>query len=163
MKQIKQFLLLSVLVGFTSCTVTKSAQEYNKDVVYQEILTMFNSYHNDVKEQGLLAQLNYLDASEDFYWLPVGYKTPQNYTSLKTIIIESAKNLKSIELEWVQLQITPVTGQFATYSGVVKVAMKDIQDRLSAAYVIETGTLIKRVNEWKLLSGQSQLSKPSYK
>lgn len=116
---------------------------------------MLNSYHNDIERDGLMAEFRYLDSSEDFFWVPPGYNTALGYDTIKTIILSGAPGMAKAELQWDQLRVNPLTPGLATYSGVVSGSYTDTAGNVFPHWIIESGTVIKREDGWKLLSGQT--------
>lgn len=121
---------------------------------------MFNNYHNDIKKDGLTAEFKYLDHSSDFFWVPPGYSSALTYDSVNSILMTNAKLYSEILFEWDTLQIFPLTKEIANYSGIVKGTMTDTSGIETSVLIIESGTVIKRPDGWKLLSGQSAILEP---
>jgi len=98
-----------------------------------------------------------LDKSSDFFWVPPGYNTALSYDSVKNILEINSKAYRSVEFQWDTIQIFPLTNEIANYSGIVNGIMIDTSGIKSTVSIIESGTIIKREDGWKLLSGQSRL------
>ena len=118
---------------------------------------MFSNYHDDIRRDGLTAEFKYLDSSADFFWVPPGYNSALSYDSVRTILEGNAKLFSGVEFSWTTLQIYPLTDEIATYSGIVNGAMTDTSGNVSSMQIIESGSVIKRADGWKLLNGQSAL------
>ncbi len=116
---------------------------------------MLNDYHAAIKKDGLIAEFNYLDDSLDFFWVPPGYQSALSYDSVRTILEANAKAFKSTDLSWYTLEVFPQSNSLATYTGIVKGTMTDTANQTTNVSIIESGTLIKRENGWKLLCGQA--------
>ncbi|MDW7690645.1 hypothetical protein R9C00_22195 [Flammeovirgaceae bacterium SG7u.111] len=56
------------------------------------------------------------------------------------------------------LEVFPLTNEIANYSGTVRGRMVDKSGVETNVTIIESGTVIKREDGWKLLSGQSAVS-----
>lgn len=69
----------------------------------------------------------------------------------------SHKALLSVKMEWDTLQVFPLTNEIANYSGIVDGVMIDTSGIEARMSILESGTLIKREDGWKLLSGQSKI------
>ncbi len=54
----------------------------------------------------------------------------------------------------------PLSEKIANYSGIVKGSMIDTSGIKASVLIIESGTVIKRLDGWKLLSGQSAVLNP---
>jgi len=98
-----------------------------------------------------------LDQSTDFFWVPPGYKSALSYDSVRQILEINAKSFRAIEFNWDTLQVFPLSDKIANYSGIVKGSMIDTSGIKSSVIIIESGTVIKRSDGWKLLSGQSAI------
>lgn len=146
------FLIILVVLG---CNKEQS-KEFDKAQIITEIETMFQNYHQAIKENGLPAEFDYLDTSEDFFWVPPGYKSAIKYDSIKAILIENNKSIQSVSFEFETLEVFPLSKKIANYSGIVKGKMTDTSQVTSFFKIIESGTLIKHADGWKLLNGQSR-------
>ncbi|MDA0194546.1 MAG: nuclear transport factor 2 family protein [Bacteroidetes bacterium] len=129
----------------------------DKRAIVQNVTQMLNDYHKDIGQKGLTAEFDYLDQSADFFWVPPGYEIALSYDSVRNILEGSAKAVRSIEFHWDTLQIFPLSNEIANYSGIVSSLMIDTAGIESKRSMIESGTIIKRENGWKLLSGQSRV------
>lgn len=146
------FLIIILVLGCKK----EQTKKLDKTQIVSEIEMMFNDYHEAIKQNGLPAEFDYLDNSNDFFWIPPGYKSTVKYDSIKAILIENNKSIQSISFEFETLEIFPLTPEIANYSGSVKGEMLDTSNVTSNFKIIESGTLIKRADGWKLLNGQSR-------
>ena len=157
----KKLVLVSlVLLLLNSCNQTDHFNKSDKEKIIKDIVKMFDNYHDDIKKDGLTAEFNYLDHSDDFFWVPPGYKSAISYDSVKTILKINARYQKSIEFSWDTLQIFPLSHKIANYSGIVNGIVVDNSGTKSNITIIESGTVIKRSNGWKILNGQSAILEP---
>ena len=140
-----------------SCDGTKNPNDLNMSQTIEDIHQMLDAYHKDISEEGLTAEFKYLDKSSDFFWVPPGYNTALTYDSVKNILETNSKAFHSVKFQWDTLQIFPLTNEIANYSGIVSGLMIDTAGIESNVSIIESGTIIKRENGWKLLNGQSRL------
>ncbi|MEO9965760.1 MAG: hypothetical protein ABJF11_08230 [Reichenbachiella sp.] len=138
-----------------SCDYNPKSQAMDKDQIKLEVQQMFDNYHKDIATDGLLAEFKYLDTSADFYWVPPGYDAALSYDSVETILTANAKSFQQIYFGWDTLQIFPLTADIANYSGIVLGEMTDTAGTQMNVSIIESGTVIRREDGWKLLSGQS--------
>ena len=157
----KKALCIGILLILISCG---DKQEQDQDVLDKkqitgEIKQMLSNYHADVARDGLTAEFKYLDQSSDFYWVPPGYKSALNYNAVRTILEQNAKSLRKAIFHWDTLQIFPLSNDLANYTGIVNGFMVDTAGIESNISIIESGTIIKRKDGWKLLSGQSAVLK----
>ena len=150
---------ISILIILISCSEPEISTDLNISRTTEEIYQMLNAYHRDIGDEGLTAEFKYLDKSSDFFWVPPGYNTALSYDSVKNILEANSKAFRSIEFHWDTVQIFPLTNEIANYFGIVSGLMIDTSGVKSTVSIIESGTIIKREDGWKLLSGQSRLLK----
>lgn len=154
MKATSYSLLLLILI---SCSGKEHTMDLDKKGTAYAVREMLDNYHNDIARDGLTAEFKYLDNSSDFFWVPPGYNTALSYDSVRTILEENSKMFHSVMFQWESLQVFPLTNEIANYTGILKSHMIDTARVESSVTMIESGTLIKREDGWKLLSGQSRL------
>jgi hypothetical protein len=152
------FILVAICLNCTQKNDQLSSEDKIK--VTSEILQMFDNYHEDIKKDGLTAEFKYLDNSSDFYWVPPGYRSPLSYDSIQHILLANSKSIQSIEFAFDTISIHPIAKKIATYTGIVHGKMRDTSATYSSFKIIESGTLIKRYDGWKLLNGQSRNLSP---
>ena len=157
---VKYYLSAIILLFLNSCVQTEKLTEVEKEHVVSEIAMMFDNYHNDIRKEGLTAEFKYLDQSTDFFWVPPGYKSALSYDSVHSILVNNAKLFNEVLFEWDTLQIFPLTKEIANYSGIVEGSMTDTSGTVTRLLIIESGTVVKRPDGWKLLSGQSAVLEP---
>ena len=153
MKPLYILILLSIL---SACNKKENAV-FKEAVVSSEVAKMLDEYHAAIKENGLMAEFKYLDNSSDFFWVPPGYSSALSFDSVKHILETNSKAFRSVEFNWDTLQIFPLSNEIANYTGIVSSLMIDTTGIQSTFSIIESGTVIKRGNDWKLLSGQSAI------
>lgn len=154
MKSLRLFIILTTVL-LTSC-LKEQSKSFDKQEIISEIQTMFENYHEAIKQDGLTAEFDYLDSSDDFFWVPPGYKSALKNDSIKAILLQNNKSIQSISFDFETLEIFPLSEKIANYSGIVKGIMIDTSNLTSNFKIIESGTLIKRTDGWKLLNGQSR-------
>ena len=147
--------IISAILLFFSCQPSNPPDSFNKKIVIEEVKTMLDDYHNAIKNGGLTAEFPYLDQSSDFFWVPPGYRSALTFDSVKIILEQNAKAFQAIEFHWDTLQLFPLSSEIVNYSGIVSGSMTDTAGIKSRVSIIESGTIIKRQDGWKLLSGQS--------
>ena len=150
-----------VLLFLSSCVQTEKLNDSDKGLIIAEVTVMFNNYHSDIRKDGLTAEFKYLDQSPDFFWVPPGYNSALTYDSVYSILVTNAKLFNEVSFEWDTLQIFPLTKEIANYSGIVKGTMTDTSGIVSSVLIIESGTIIRRSDGWKILSGQSAVLEPN--
>ncbi len=152
---IHQSVCFIFLITFFACNLLQNPIDTDKETVVSEVQEMLDSYHKAIKENGLTAEFNYLDHSNDFFWVPPGYTSALTYDSVKTILETNATLFNKVEFHWDTLQVFPLTNEIANYFGIVGGVITDTSGQNTKVVIIESGTIIKRPDGWKLLSGQS--------
>lgn len=153
--KIGRLISVFVLVAICSCKEAKEPEAFDKESVAFEIEQMLIDYHSAMNKGGLMAEFDYLDDSPDFFWVPPGYETALTYDSVRTILTSNSKSLRSVKFHWDTLQVFPLSTTVGSYTGIVKGQMVDTSGAETNVSIIESGTLIKRTDGWKLLNGQS--------
>lgn len=159
---VRYYLAIITLLLLNSCVQTEKLNASEKELIVAEVREMFNNYHSDIRKSGLTAEFKYLDKSSDFFWVPPGYNSALTYDSVHTILVNNAKLFREILFEWDTLKIFPLTNEIANYSGIVKGSMTDTSGIVTSVLIIESGTVVRRSDGWKLLSGQSAVLEPEY-
>ena len=150
-------LMLIFCVVLLSCQEQSVQVEINKPQVVSEVTTMFNNYHEAIKQKGLTGEFPYLDNSSDFYWVPPEFSSALNYDQVCAILTQNAPAMKSVSFHWNSLTIHPLTNEIASFTGVVSGVTVDTSGNEQSMSLIESGTVIKRKDGWKLLCGQTSL------
>ena len=105
MKHLIPLLILSLAMA---CSPQSESQNFDKEAVAADINRMFDAYHEALNTEGILAEFDYLDTSEDFFWVPPGYSSALTYDSIKTIITQNDILLDSVHFEWESLKVNPM-------------------------------------------------------
>jgi len=150
-----QILFLPILLG--SCYQQEPLSAVEKEEIVKEVRQTLDKYYDDIRKSGLSAEFNYLDNAPDFFWVPPGYPELLSYDSVAVILKQSAPKYKYIDNKFNSLRINPLSKELAIYSGQLQSVMTDTSGSITAYSMIETGVLIKRVEGWKLLSGQTSI------
>ena len=153
----KQIFGILILVTLISCFQSDKLNDSEKELIINDVIEMLDNYHDDIRKDGLTAELKYLDQLTDFFWVPPGYKSTLSYDSVRHILESNAKSFQAIDFNRDTLQVFPLSDNIANYSGIVKGSMIDTSGIKSSVLIIESGTVIKRPDGWKILSGQSAL------
>lgn len=148
----KYLLIVLLLVGCSSPVVESN---FNSEQTMQEVKEALEAYHQAVNKDGLLAEFEYLDNSADFYWSPPGYSSTLYYDTVRAIIETNAALFTKVNFKWESINIHPLTNQIATFNGVVATKMIDTSGVEYNSRLLESGTVIKRTDGWKLLNGQT--------
>jgi len=137
--------------------VSACSQAFNATRVQEEAVDMLYRYHDAIESDGLLAEFKFLDDTDAFFWVPPGYSTALDYDSVRTILTINAPSVRMIEIEWESLEVMPLSADIASFHGIVNSVMTDTDGLLTETRLLESGTLIRRKDGWKLLSGQTHV------
>jgi hypothetical protein len=152
--------LVFVLLAIASCLPsTQETEGFETDAIVAEVREVLDSYYRDIKQKGLKAEFQYLDSSDNFFWVPPGYSSAILYDSVASILNANAAMFRSIDNAWDTLSVIPLSSDIATYTGRISSKATDTSGKKSTTMLIETGTLIKRKDGWKLLCGQTSVIK----
>jgi hypothetical protein len=157
---LKQYLAILpfFIIGCSGKKEYKQLSPDEKQRIIAGITVTLNNYYKDIQEKGLMAELNYLDHSPDFFWVPPGYATAISYDSVIAVLQKNAPAYKKINNSWESLQVIPHSSSIAAYTGVIHSSMIDTAEKLVEIKLVETGFLINRSGSWKLLCGQTAIS-----
>jgi hypothetical protein len=129
----------------------------DSDDTRNEIKTTFDNYYNDLRKEGLLAELKYLDSSAHFFWVPPGYLNYAGYDAIAAAIKKNASTLKSVDNRYDSLLIIPLTNDYAQFVVRTISTSVDATGDTSKTAFIESGVMVKRQNGWKFLSGHTSI------
>lgn len=140
---------VSIIVG-----CTQKSNPLEPDQVVKEVTEMLHEYHGAIEEGGLKAEFDYLDSTDEFFWIPPGYQAALDYDSVEAVLRARDPN-EGIELHWDTLKVTPLRNDLAQFYGTISMATTDTAGNVTNGNLVETGLVVKRSDGWKLLSGQS--------
>ncbi len=160
MKHIRLCLLFLLCLSgwWTACQAPREPQpftEKDRAAIVREVETMFNNYFQAIKKNGLTAEFSYLDASDDFFWVPPAYTSALSYDSVRTIVLENASAFRRIDYQWESVRINPLSPELAAYTGIVSGTLLDTTGTATQLRMTESGVVIRRLDGWKILCGQS--------
>jgi len=150
----KIFFLLTGLLFFVGCVQLEKKGNEDNDIS-AEVRQALNNYFEDIRKNGLSAEFNWLDSSADFFWVPPSFRSALTYDSVRNILKHNAKANRSVDLKWQTLKIIPLEEKLAIYTGTVQATTIDTSGISNTVYMIETGTVVRRKDGWKLLCGQT--------
>ena len=154
MKRPIQYLIWLALV---SCDTHESLTDAERREIVAAIRKTLDHYYDDIREEGLTAEFRYLDNSDSFFWVPPGYVSPLSYDSVAAILKQNAPKFQLVDNKFDTLTISPLSKELASYTGRLRSVMTDTTGKSTTYVMIETGIMIRRNEEWKLLSGQTTL------
>ncbi len=158
-QNIKYLLIIIFTISTLSCGEKVTLTEKDKNEVSAEVRKTLISYYDDIRTSGLTAEFNYLDNSKDFFWVPPGFSGAISYDSVATILNKNAKLFTSINNTFDTLIIVPLRSDLANYTCRLTSTMTLVNGKSSTMLMVESGTLIKRKDGWKLLCGQTTILK----
>ena len=150
--------IVITLIILLGCYQTKLTNE-EKEAISIEITNVLNKYTLAISHDGLMAEFDFLDSSAEFYWIPPGYTSALKYDSVKAIISGIAPGIKSMDNKYHDIQIWPYSNTHVGYTAHVNSTGVDTAGNTNITTLLESGTLIKRRNGWKLLSGHTSVVK----
>ena len=152
------FLLAVAFVALGACRPpSPSLTSEEQAIITDEVSETIRNYYADVRANGLLAETNYLDSSEHFFWVPPGYSSAISYDSVLGVLKQKAVMFRSIDNRLDTLRVVPLSLDLATYSARIHSRMVDTSGGESAFTLMETGLFIRREQGWKLFSGQTAI------
>lgn len=157
MIMISRLIAIGSLLLLAGCGSNNEFTESEKQQVTDDVRATLTGYYNDIEAQGLLAEFGYLDDSPDFFWVPPGFTSSISYDSVSAIIRASAPRYTRVQNSFETLQIFPLSESLASYTGRLRSVMTDTTGVATAFVLVETGTVIRRPDGWKLLNGQTNL------
>jgi hypothetical protein len=152
-----QFFPFLLYISLISCTKPAVFSSEEAEAIRYTVSETLRNYYQDVAREGLLAEFKYLDHSSDFFWVPPGFDSAISYDSVATILRQNAGKYKSINNSFSTLKIIPLSKDIALYTGRLRSVMIDTSGASLEADLLESGTLIRRLDGWKLLAGQTTL------
>jgi len=159
----KFFYSIFIFLVLFSCAPSPELNSAKKDEIRKEVQQFLMNYHEAIAKDGLTAEFDYLDASPNFFWVPPGYASALKYDSVRSILESNAKNFSEVQFTWRTLDLFPMSNSFVNFSGIVDGKMTDLSGVTAQMSILESGTIIKRAEGWKLLSGQSRMLNDSVK
>lgn len=148
--------LFSLAVLLASC---QPQDHFDKATIEQEVYDMLKAYDDSVRANGIEGEFDFLDDSDEFYWVPPNYKYAITYDSVATILRKMIPRLKYVNNEWDTLRIQALSKNYASFSGVVNSMVVTAGNDTIRTKLSETGLAVRRKNGWKLLSGQTNVIK----
>ena len=149
-------IFLAAILLCLSCRQSENGlSEKSAANVREEVLSTLRQYHKDIRYEGMLAELKYLDSTDLFSWYAPGYTGPIGYDSVAGILAEMAPLYSSVSHRWDSLSVIPQSRTEASYSGTVTSSMTQRSGFTDTIRFREEGTMIKRKDGWKLVTGKT--------
>ncbi|TDI66785.1 MAG: hypothetical protein E2O88_08645 [Bacteroidetes bacterium] len=137
------------------CLLFSCGNAGSSEYVIGEVSAMLNNYHEAIEKYGLEAELDYLDDSHEFFWVPPGYRTALDFDSVAAVLRVTDPSISAIQIHWDSLKIIPLRDDLAQFYGTITMQTTDTTGTITTGHLVETGLVIKRSDGWKLLNGQS--------
>lgn len=128
-----------------------------KQKVCNEVEKMLLAYQKDIRDNGMMAEFKYLDSSEDFFWVPPGYNSSIDYDSVVSAVTRNAHNFTKVDNVFTDLRILALSHHLATYTCKIRSEVTMTNGQAHSFTFLETGNLIRRGDDWKMLCGQTNL------
>jgi hypothetical protein len=150
-------LVIAAAIWSTQACNTGTMSKRQSARIATEAEAMLRDYHTQLAQHGLAAEFKFLDSTDQFSWHPAGYNGPINFDSVATTLRQLDDFYTSIQSKWDTLSIIPVSDTMATYTGEFTTKMTDVTGITDTYVMQETGTLIKRPDGWKMLTGKTTM------
>lgn len=124
-------------------------------VVERDVRDMLAAYGHATETRGLLAEFTYLDSSAQFSWMPPGYSSPIDFDSVAVSLRTNAPLIRSISWKWTSLNVLPLNDTLAYYYGRLNSTTTLHTDSVLAMDLLESGLVVRRGPDWKLLAGHT--------
>ncbi|MFN0032698.1 MAG: hypothetical protein ACKVOR_11110 [Flavobacteriales bacterium] len=153
-----KYIYLLPLVIFCGCLPDNSSSipsTFQRNKTEHEVRQFFDSYYAAMKAKGLIGELEFLDTTSDFFWVPPYYNSSITFDSVSAHLHNNAHLFQSVENSWEHVRIYPLNDSIATYTGKLHSKMIQPNDSALSATMLESGVVRKRNGHWKLLCGQT--------
>jgi hypothetical protein len=150
-------LVFATLVFIGSCSERTNLSTTEYDKIKREIEAALHKNFETIAAEGWIGELKALDDSRQFSWVPPGKYAPINYDSMKSVLQRATMTIEKTELAWIELYVKPISQTLATYSGRYSSRYTMKSGKVAEFTMAESGTVIRKKNGWKLISGQTFL------
>lgn len=151
-------LYIVIALALIQCQEDKSTlTDATKRIIIEDVKSALHEHAAIIQEKGLIAELNFLDPSPDFFWIPPGYEQPIYYDSVAAMIEADAQRYEVVANSFDSLKVIPLSERLAIYTAKMRSICTDTAAVITETHLLETGIVIKRKDGWKLLSGQTSL------
>lgn len=138
------------------CT-QQSDSQFDKQQITGEVEAMFEAYFDTTQDGGIQAGFTFLDTSQQFFWVPPGYKSAIGYDSVIAVLTAVAPSVASVKNKWLELTIHPLDNDYATFTGRIHSRMSDTSGVTTHTQLLESGVVVRRRSGWKMLCGQTRV------
>jgi len=123
---------------------------------------MMKSLVSDLNTDGIQSQLKYLDNSDKFQYTFLNSGKIYDYEELKKQLEISSSTDYKVNLSFDEFKITPLSDKLVSYSLILS-GYERIDGQNSDISLVETGTLIRRNDGWKIINAQTTVTYPKIK
>ena len=152
--KMKKLLIISIALICFSCDYNQEKNEFPKTQIKEEISIMMRNFVDDLNKSGVNSQIKYLDNSEDFRWTYSNERKIYQFNDLVKKFNNSKIEDYDVHLSFDELQIIPISENIANYNLKLSGYTKN-EGKNTDISILESGTLIKRNDEWKFLNMQT--------
>ncbi len=152
------YLIFCFVLQNVSCTnAAKELNENERQQIKNEISGLLHANFKNIAEKGYMEDLKSLDNSPGFYWIPPGQTMPISYDSVAAIIKKFIPGNRSVVSTWDTLHVQPINKEIATYAGKYHSIYTDTTGKVLEFNMHEIGTVVKRKEGWKIVSGKTSV------
>ena len=156
-KMTQSYAFLFCLIFVFGCT--PSTDLPGSEHAAKEVTEMLHKYHLAIAAGGLEAEFDYLDDTEEFFWVPPGYQSALDFDSVASVLRATDPAIAKTILEWDTLRVIPLRKDLVQFYGTITMISTDTAGVKTSGHLVETGLVVKRPDGWKLLNGQSAFFK----
>lgn len=146
-----------VFLMLGGCKSDKTLSPNEAKSIREDVINTLKQYHQDINNEGALAEIKYLDSTKDFSWLAPGFNSPLGYDSVVSILKTMDSLYSRIEHSWDTLTVLPQSKSEALYEGIITSTLTTINGDTATMKLKEEGVAVKREGGWKLLTGKTRL------
>ncbi|MEJ2004719.1 MAG: hypothetical protein P8X57_07100, partial [Cyclobacteriaceae bacterium] len=92
-------MMIRMLLILSVCLVIACSRPSEPATPGEDAMAMLKAYHQAMESDGLMAEFDFLDDSEAFFWIPPGYDSPLDYDSVRAVIEMNAEGIDAIQIE----------------------------------------------------------------
>ncbi|HLX92148.1 MAG TPA: hypothetical protein VKR32_10720 [Puia sp.] len=157
-------LIILILIGGIACTTTPISNTSNDQDVHvrDSVRAMMDTISRVISREGPVGWLRFFENSASFYMVSDGILVFPNYDTAKSFISNVlVKNIRSMSLNWNDVQIDPISGNFADVSAAFQEKITDTSGKTKQTGGYFTALAHQSGGGWKLHNAHwSEISKP---
>ena len=151
MRRIATALTLGVCLTQASCAPPEEFTEAERAAVADSIAQTIGTLLRAMEAEGWLAQLKYVDNSPEMFCVSyfADSLTFLSYDQYAAQVRAEAPSIRAVQFDYEDLQVRPLTRDYAFYSGKVREVLTDTAGVTHEVVAVESGVLIRRDDGWK--------------